>query len=186
MSSSASTPQAVRTILDVWHRAEVWIAVIAFGGIAVILTYDVLIREAVIPLLSLAGMEGRFLVLFGSQKIALFLLMYGAFAGIGIATWVGAQLVPKILFKIVPDHWDTPMNRIADGMTTLFLAAVTVVATLFVIESARFGQVATGGVRSQVWLVQLAIPLGFGSAAIRYLAFVIWPSVRPSDGDSLE
>lgn len=186
MSSSASSPPGVRTALDYWHRAEVWVATIAFGGIAVILVYDVLVREAVIPLLTAAGFEARHLVLFGSQKIALFLLMWGAFAGIGIATWVGAQLVPKVAFKAVPEAWNDRMNRIADLVTTLFLIGVTIVASIFVAESFQSGQIASGGVRVQVWLVQLAIPVGFASAALRYLAFLIWPDLRPQDGDSIE
>ncbi|MEZ5675203.1 MAG: TRAP transporter small permease subunit [Thalassovita sp.] len=181
-----ATPVFVRRALDLWHRAEVWIAVIAFSAIALILIYDVLVREAVLPLLSLMGLEGRWLVLYGSQKIAVYLLVAGAFAGIGIATWAGAQLIPKVGFKAVPARFDGLANRAADIVTFLFLMAVAVVAADFVFESFQSGQRASGGLRIEVWKVQAAIPLGFASAALRYFAFVIWPDVRPQQAEAME
>ena len=30
-----------------------------------------------------------------------------------------------------------------------------------------------------IWPIQLAIPLGFASAAVRYLFYAAWPSLRP-------
>ena len=181
-----TVPTWVRRGLDLWHRAETWIAVLAFTAIALILINDVLVREMVIPLLASLGLEGRGLVIYGSQKIAVYLLVAGAFAGIGIATWTGAQLVPKVGYKAVPAHYDHVANRVADLTAFLFLVAVTVVAASFVAGSFVSGQRAPGGLRIEVWKVQIAIPLGFPSAAIRYLAFVIWPGLRPEQGDSLE
>jgi hypothetical protein len=40
------------------------------------------------------------------------------------------------------------------------------------------------GLRAQafdipIWPIQLAIPLGFLSAAMRYFFFAIWPALRP-------
>lgn len=146
----AAAPAVVRKGLDLWHKAETWIAIVAFCAIAVILIYDVLVREAVIPLLAVIGVEGRGLVLYGSQKIAVYLLVAGAFAGIGIATWTGAHLVPKVGFRAVPARFDDLANRLADLTTFLFLVAVTVIAAAFVAESFESGQRASGGVRIEV------------------------------------
>ncbi len=186
MTEAKPTPKAIRTSLALWHQIEVWVAVLAFSSIAVLLIYDVFIREAAIPALGLAGIDGRFLLLYGSQKIAVFLLIIGAFTGIGIATWTGAQLVPKVGHKLVPDRWNTEANRFADLVTFLFLMAVTAVAANFVYDTFLSGQRGSTGVRIEVWKIQIAIPLGFASAALRYLAFALWPDLRPEDGDSLE
>ena len=179
-------PAFVRRSLDLWHSAEVWLAVLAFSAIAMILIYDVLVREAVLPLFSSFGVDARPLVLYGSQKIAVYLLVLGAFAGIGIATWAGAQLVPKVAFKIIPSQYEITANRAADFVTFLFLAAVALIAAQFVFESLQSGQRASGGLRIEVWKVQAAIPAGFASAALRYLAFVIWPDLRPEQAEGLE
>lgn len=179
-------PRKVRSFLDVWHQAEVWIAVLAFSAIALLLIYDVVLREALMPLLHLFGIDGRGLVLYASQKIGVYLLIIGAFTGIGIATWTGAQLVPKVGQRLFPAAWDVPANRLADLATFAFLTAVTGIAAVYVYYTYLSGQRGSSGVGIEVWKVQIAIPLGFASAALRYLAFAIWPDLRPEDGETLE
>lgn len=186
MFAVAPAPARIRSLLAIWHSIEVWVAVTAFSAIALLLIYDVLLREALMPLLGLFGFDGRGLVLYGSQKIAVYLLVVGAFTGIGIATWTGAQLVPKVGHRLVPKHWDQTANRIADFMTFAFLTAVTVVAAIYVYDTYLSGQRGSSGVSIEIWKVQIALPIGFASAAMRYLAFAIWPDLRPEDGETLE
>lgn len=186
MAQEKHAPIAVKRGLALWHQIEVLVAVIAFSLIALLLIYDVFAREALIPLLSSIGIDGRPFLLYGSQKIAVFLLIIGAFTGIGIATWSGAQLVPKVGHHIVPARWNISANRIADLITFAFLLGVTVVAAIFVYDTFLSGQRGSTGVRIEVWKIQIAIPLGFGSAAIRYLAFAIWPDLRPQEEGGLE
>lgn len=62
----APAPAWVRSVLAIWHGIEVWVAVLAFSAIALLLIYDVLLREAFMPLLALFGVDGRRLVLYGS------------------------------------------------------------------------------------------------------------------------
>ncbi|WP_349376232.1 TRAP transporter small permease subunit [Pseudophaeobacter sp.] len=186
MSEVSPAPPKVRNLLNAWHQVEVWVAVLAFSAIALLLIYDVVLREAIIPMLGLVGIDGRSLVLYGSQKIAVYLLILGAFAGIGIATWTGAQLVPKVGERIVPRAWDASANCVADLFTFAFLSAVTLIATMYVYDTFLSGQRGSSGVSIEVWKVQIALPLGFASAAVRYLAFAIWPDVRPEDGETLE
>lgn len=186
MQTVAPAPARVRSFLDLWHAVEVWIAVLAFSAIALLLIYDVVLREALMPLLSLAGIDGRGLVLYGSQKIAVYLLVVGAFTGIGIATWTGAQLVPKVGHRLFAGRWDVQANRVADGVSFVFLSAVTAIAALYVYDTYLSGQRGSSGVNIEIWKVQIALPLGFGSAALRYLAFAIWPDLRPEEGETLE
>jgi len=138
------------------------------------------------PMLGVFGIDGRGLILYGSQKIAVYLLVVGAFTGIGIATWTGSQLVPKVGHHLFPQSWDDRANRIADILTFLFLLAVTVVASIYVYDTYLSGQRGSSGVNIRIWKVQIALPIGFGSAALRYLCFAIWPDLRPEDGETLE
>ena len=186
MSHVSPAPRKIKTFLDIWHSVEVWIAVLAFSAIALLLIYDVVLREAITPALGLFGIDARSLVLYGSQKIAVYLLICGAFAGIGIATWTGAQLVPKVGERVFPSTWDVSTNRLADVFTFAFLSAVTVISAIYVYDTYLSGQRGSSGVSIEIWKVQIALPLGFASAAIRYLAFAIWPDLRPEEGETLE
>ena len=138
------------------------------------------------PLLGLFGIDGRSLALYGSQKISVYLLVIGAFTGIGIATWTGAQLVPKVGHRLFPQTWGPAANRIADVISFAFLCAVTTIAAIYVYDTYLSGQRGSTGVNIEIWKVQIALPIGFGSAALRYLAFAIWPDLRPEDGETLE
>ncbi len=164
--------------LRVWHQLECWIAVLAFSFIALVLMIDVIGREFYGPVMSMLGVKVGATGLFGSQKLAVFALVIGSFAGIGIATATGVHLVPRVAFKWVPASWSPHMDRIADVFTGLFLLGVTWYGVLFVIASKDSGVLAAV-INVSAWPIQTAIPLGFASAALRYFAFAIWPAVRP-------
>jgi TRAP-type C4-dicarboxylate transport system permease small subunit len=171
-------PPGVVAMLRAWHRIECWIAVLAFSFIALVLMIDVIGREFYGPLMSMLGIKVGATGLFGSQKLAVFALVIGSFAGIGIATATGVHLVPRVAFKWVPASWSPHMDRIADVFTGLFLLGVAWYGVLFVIASKESGVLATV-INMSAWPIQTAIPLGFASAALRYFAFAIWPALRP-------
>lgn len=177
-NNAVPAPPAVQSLLRVWHRAECWIAVLAFSFIAAVLVIDVLGREAYGPLMTLLGFKVGATGLFGSQKLAVFALVIGSFCGIGIATAAGVHLVPRVGFGWVPKAWGPHVDRLADLLTGLFLLGVTYYATLFVLASRQSGVLAAV-INVSAWPIQLAIPLGFLSAALRYLLFAKWPSLRP-------
>jgi TRAP-type C4-dicarboxylate transport system permease small subunit len=171
-------PPAVVALLRVWHRLECWIAVLSFSFIALVLMIDVLGREFYGPVMSMLGIKVGATGLFGSQKLAVFALVIGSFAGIGIATATGVHLVPRVAFKWVPANWSPHMDRIADVFTGLFLMGVAWYGVLFVIASKESGVLAAV-INVSAWPIQTAIPLGFASAALRYFIFALWPAVRP-------
>ncbi len=177
-SAVQPAPPAVQAALRVWHKIECWIAVLAFSFIALVLMIDVLGREFYGPLMSLLGFKVGATGLFGSQKLAVFALVIGSFAGIGIATATGVHLVPRVAFKWVPAGWSPQMDRIADVFTGLFLLGVGWYGVLFVIASKDSGVLAAV-INVSAWPIQTAIPLGFASAALRYFVFAIWPALRP-------
>lgn len=175
----APAPAGVQALLRVWHRIECWIAVAAFSFIAAVLVIDVLGRELYGPLMALIGKPAGATGLFGSQKLAVFALVIGSFCGIGIATATGVHLVPRLAFKWIPAAWSPAADRVADAFTGLFLLGVTWYGVQFVLASKASGVLAAV-INVSAWPIQMAIPLGFASAALRYFFFAIWPALRPA------
>jgi len=174
----ASAPPAAVRVLAVWHRIECWLAVACFSFIAIILVLDVLGREFVGPLFNLLGIDVGPTGIFASQRFSIYALVVGSFAGIGIATATGSHLVPRVGFGWVPKAWGPAMDRLADLITGLFLLAVTYYAVEFV-QSTYTADLRAPVLDWVVWPFQTAIPLGFLSAACRYFAYALWPSLRP-------
>ena len=87
--ATAAAPPAAARLVAGWHQAEIWIAVIAFSLVAGLTIYDVVSRQLLAPILNLAGLNPTMLSIRGSQKIAVYALVVGAFCGLGIATAAG-------------------------------------------------------------------------------------------------
>ncbi len=169
-------PAGVRALADTWHRIECWIAVAAFGFIAGILLLDVLGRELLGPIVRLFGFKAA-TGIFASQKLSVFALVVGSFAGIGIATATNSHLVPRVGYAWVPAHWGPPLDRLADLITALFLCGVAYYGFQYV-ASSYATDLRAPVLDWRVWRIQLVIPLGFLSAAGRYLLFAVWPDLR--------
>jgi TRAP-type C4-dicarboxylate transport system permease small subunit len=177
MSPPAAAPQWARSFAAGWHVVECWVAVAAFTFIAVILLLDVVGRELLGPLVRLFGLKAA-TGIFASQKMSVYALVIGAFVGIGIATATGSHLVPRVLFGVVPPSYSLIVNRFADLLTGLFLVGVSYFGFVFV-ESSFATDLRAPVLNWPVWPFQLAIPLGFISAAMRYFLFALWPDLRP-------
>ena len=171
-------PAGARALVERWHRAECWVAVVAFAFIAIVLLIDVIGRELVAPLLRMMDFKIGALGIQGSQKLSVYALVIGSYAGVGIATATGSHLVPRVAYSWVPAAWNDNMNRLADLIAAVFLTAVAWVALEFVQSSMKAGLLVPI-LNWKVWPIQLAIPIGFLSAAGRYLCFAIWPALRP-------
>jgi TRAP-type C4-dicarboxylate transport system permease small subunit len=177
-SGDGAPPARVRRLVEVWHQGECWVAVAAFGFIAGILVLDVLGREFVGPLLRLVGLEPGATGIFASQKLSIFALVIGSFAGIGIATATGAHIVPTFASGWVPAHWQRVYDRAVDLVTGVFLLGVVWFGFKFVGSSFKT-DLRAPVLDWPVWPIQLAIPLGFLSAAGRYFLYAAWPALRP-------
>jgi TRAP-type C4-dicarboxylate transport system permease small subunit len=156
---------------------ECWVAVGAFGLIAALLVLDVAGREllgAVYKAFDIKGKTG----IYGAQKLSVYALVLASFCGIGIATATGSHLLPRIGFGWIPESWGHSMNRSADALTGLFMLIVAYYGFQFASSTMAVG------LRAQafdmpVWPFQLAIPIGFLSAAVRYFVYAGWPDARP-------
>jgi TRAP-type C4-dicarboxylate transport system permease small subunit len=171
-------PPSARRLVDGWHRGECWLAVACFGFIAGILILDVLGREFLGPFLRLIGLDPGATGIFASQKLSIFALVIGSFAGIGIATATGAHIVPGFAAGWVPAEWKRAFDRAADLLTGLFLVGVTWFGLKFVGSSLKT-DLRAPVLDWPVWPIQLAIPLGFLSAAGRYFVYAAWPTLKP-------
>jgi TRAP-type C4-dicarboxylate transport system permease small subunit len=173
----APAPAGARWVVDTWHRLECLIAVAAFGFIAVVLILDVAGRELLTPIYRLLDIQ-RSAGVFAAQKMCVYALVIGSFCGVGVATATGSHLLPRIGFGWVPKEFGPTMDRIADLLTGLFFVGVAWFGWVYVSSSMQ------AGLRMQafdmpIWPIQLAIPLGFLSASIRYFFFAAWPALRP-------
>lgn len=176
-TASAPAPAGAKWFVDSWHRLECVIAVAAFGFIAVVLILDVAGRELLTPIYKLFDIKGAGGV-FAAQKMCVYALVIGSFCGVGIATATASHLLPRIGFGWVPKDFGPTMDRIADVFTGSFMVGVAWFGWVYVESSMQ------AGLRAQafnipIWPIQLAIPLGFLSASIRYFFYAAWPALRP-------
>jgi hypothetical protein len=91
----------------------------------------------------------------GAQKMAAFALVVATYPGIGIATASAAHLVPQVAFGVVPATWSATVDRVADVLSGLLLAAAWYGAN-FVAGSYATGMRASM-LQWPVWPFQLAI-----------------------------
>lgn len=176
--TTTAAPQSVTHILHYWHLLERWIAVIAFSLIGALIFADVAGREFVGPVGRFLGFDLGSTGVYGASKMSLFLLVIGAFSGLGVSVAAGAQIVPRVAFNWVPKSWNAPVDRIANLLSAIVFFAVANYGTVFVLSSREIGTVMPG-LDWPVWIIQSAIPIGFASAGIRYLIFAIWPGTAP-------
>jgi len=168
----------VSRLLRIWHLLERWVAVIAFTCIGLLIFADVAGREVVGPVGTALGFEMGSTGIYGASKISLFLLVIGAFAGLGVSVATGTQIVPRVAFSWVPATWGPGVDRLANLLSGLMFLAVAYYGYVFVASSREIGTVMPG-LDTPVWIIQTAIPLGFASAAVRYIIFTIWPGSAP-------
>lgn len=175
---SPSAPAIVTRLLARWHWLECALAMAAYLIITLMLMSDVLGRELVGPVLRLLGFNAGATGVYGSQKIALYAMVFGAFLGLGIATATGTHLLPRVGFKWLPKAWAPQVDRIADVITGTVLCITAWYAAVFVYSS-RESSLMLAVLEQPAWLIQIGIPIGFLSAALRYFIFAVWPAARP-------
>lgn len=168
----------MRRALAAWHRAECALAVAAFATMAGVLVLDVLGRELLHPLLRALGLPVGAMGVFGAAKIAIYALIVASCAGIGIAAATGSHLVPRLAFGLVPQRFNGRVDRLADAVTTLIFLTAAFASAQLVAGTRELGLRAPF-LQWPLWWLQLALPLGFASAALRYACFAAWPGVRP-------
>ena len=174
---AAGVPLWAQIFTRRWHRAECVVAVAAYGMIALLLVLDVAGRELLGPVFKAFEVKASS-SLYGAQKLSVYALVLASFCGIGIATATGSHLVPRVGFGWIPQSWGPGMDRLADVLTGLFMVGVAWYGYVFVASSFATG-LRTPTFALPVWPFQMAIPLGFLSASVRYFLFAAYPALRP-------
>jgi TRAP-type C4-dicarboxylate transport system permease small subunit len=168
----------VHRLLAGWHRAECMLAVAAFALVALLLVADAVGRELLGPLVAALGGSAGAIALVGGTKAAVYALVVGIYAGIGVAAASGAHFVPRVGRGWLPARWNPTIERLGDLVTALvWLAAAVYAAEL--VRATHASGLRAPMLQWPVWTVQLALPIGFASAALRYLCFAWWPQTRP-------
>ena len=181
----AEPPLWARTLLRRWHQVECWIAVVAFSIITALLLTDVVLREILSPILRFLRIHDGAMGILFSQRLSIYALIVGAFAGVGIATATGSHLVPQVGHALIPASWGPFMDRLADVIAGVALMVTAYYGWVFV-ASSKATDLRAPVLDWSVWRLQLAIPLGFASAAVRYFVFAAYPALRPVPPETME
>lgn len=113
-----------------------------------------------------------------AQQSAVYANLVVALFGLGLATSAGSHLRPRFADNWLPLRWHARMQRVADGVSALFLILFALLALQLTQETHQLGETATV-LRVPIWPLQLLIPLSFSSAALRYICFALRPGLAP-------
>ena len=155
-------------LLEAIGRAERWITITAFALMALALLADVISRR-----LFLAG-------LIGATEIAVMGMVAVAMFGVGIATDEGAHLRPRLFDALIPRSLDAAVGRLSSLVTAVFFAIFAGLSAWMVTESFVLGD-RTEILRAPIWTLQALIFIAFATNAVRFLAYALDPSLRPSE-----
>lgn len=176
--AQGQAPAAVIGLLNWWHRIEKVVAVAAFSLIAVLIIGDVLGRELIGPIGQKLDWDVSTSGIYGAQKKALYLLVIGAFLGIGVSVATAGQIVPTVAFHWLPSSWEPMVDRLSYLVSAIILAFIVYYGFQFVTVSKEVGTL-VASLNWPAWQIQAVIPIGFASAGMRYLIFAIWPATAP-------
>jgi hypothetical protein len=152
--------------------------VAAFATIAGLMVADVAARDLLVPLVHALGYDGFRLAFPAAPKLALVALAVGTYAGIGVATATATHFVPRLGHGWLGAHRVEAVERAGEVLTAVLWLAAAGYAAVFVAGS-QATALRIALLDWPVWPVQLAMPLGFASAALRHLCHGLWPDTRP-------
>lgn len=159
--------EAVRRAMRWLFWVEASVAVAAFLVVAVALMADVIGRE-------FFG-DG----IFGAQRVAVWATAIAGLGGFALVTAEGGHLRPQFADSWLPKEWDPYLARLGDVVSAAICLFLAWFAWDFVMENRRLGERGMA-VPILVWPIQLILPWMFFSSALRYLAFAVFPPLRPA------
>ena len=104
--------------------------------------------------------------------------------GLGLASGGGSHLRPRFADGWLPARLGPHLDRANDLGMAAFCIAFAVVAANVVTDSFAL-QERSVALRIAVWPFQAVVPLAFGIAGLRHLAYTIYPDLRPVDVSAL-
>ncbi|MFV0294430.1 MAG: TRAP transporter small permease [Paracoccus sp. (in: a-proteobacteria)] len=165
--------ETLSRFLSVVTFAEKVIAFLSLILIAGVLAADVIMRELF------------HIGLFGSLRIGVYALILCAMAGFGVATASGEHLRPTFADALVPAAMIRPAQRLGQLASCAIMVVLVWASWKMVVFIRDIGE-RDMALDLPVWIIQLALPLAFGIAAIRYLSYAIFPDLIPEEKGSVE
>lgn len=160
--------QPVSTFLKALNRLECVVAAIGLLLVAAVLLADVIGREIV-------GSG-----IYWGPRLASYCTTVAGMLGFSIVVSAGGHLRPKFVDGVFPEQWSETVDRIADLIAAGLCLFMFWHSALFVLSTAQMGTRAIA-LNIPVWFVQFVIPYVFASAALRYLAYTVFPPLRPEE-----
>ncbi|MEY8828636.1 TRAP transporter small permease [Sedimentitalea sp. XS_ASV28] len=117
---------------------------------------------------------------FGAVKFAVYVLIYCAMAGFGIATATGSHLRPKFLDDAIPASLSSVAVRLGQFASAAILLTLAWAGLTFV-ESGMLLEERDVTLDVLIWPVQMAIPIGFSLSGLRHIIYGIWPDLLPAE-----
>lgn len=122
---------------------------------------------------------------FGAVKFAVYVLIYCAMSGFGIATATGSHLRPKFLDNAVPAVLTSIAIRLGQFASAAILLTLTWAGLTFV-QLGIMLEERDVTLDVLIWPVQLAIPVGFALSALRHIFYGIWLDLLPAESTVAE
>ena len=157
-----------RGLLHALNRVESLVAAIGLVLVAAILLADVLGRE-------FFGSG-----IFWAPRLASYCTTVAGMLAFSIVVSSGGHLRPRPVDRVFPPRWDNQVNRLADSISAVLCLFLAYHCGLFVHSTLEMDTRAIA-IDMPVWIVQIIVPYVFASAAVRYLAYAIFPEIRPEE-----
>jgi TRAP-type C4-dicarboxylate transport system permease small subunit len=160
--------RAVHTLLAWLGRIEAATAVAAMSACGLLLMADVLSREFIgqgIP---------------WAQRVAVYCATIAGMLGFVLAIESGEHLRTKFLDGIFPAPVRPAVVRIGSLLSAAVFLFLAYYSWLFVHTSYLSGYRGVA-LEVPVWPMQVILPYAFVSAALRYLAYAVFPALTPAE-----
>lgn len=164
---------AAQTFLALLTRLERIIAVALFAFMAFVVMADVMARE-------ITGLG-----ISGAPRLAVYAFIIMSMVSFGLASQSAEHLRPRFADALFPASWEIPLQRIQEGLMTLFCIVFAWVATGVVAETQALGEVSRS-LKIPIWPMQAVFPLVFLIAAIRHGLFALYPQIKPKPPSKLD
>ncbi|MEO0412824.1 MAG: TRAP transporter small permease subunit [Pseudomonadota bacterium] len=164
---------AAQTFLNVLTRLERTLAVFLFAFMALIVMADVVSRE-------ITGLG-----ISGAPRLAVYAFIIMSMISFGLASQSAEHLRPRFADALFPKSWEIPLQRVQEGLMTLFCLIFAWVAGSVVTETKALGEVSRS-LKIPIWPMQSVFPLVFFIAAVRHGLFALYPAIKPSPPSKMD
>lgn len=160
--------QTAKRILRGLDRVERVATTCAFLALIAAMFMDVLSRE-------LTGVG-----LHWARQAGVYANVFVVMFGLGLASTGGTHIRPRFADNWLPARWGPVIERLQDGLMSLFCLFIASLGGQLTWESIRLGERSTL-LPVAIWPVLAAIPVAFFLVGLRHAIYAAWPGLRPPD-----